>query len=95
MGTKMKTLIWDEMAWEFNRNLIEERGIAPLFKTRQCPYCGDVKGLDASGCCGESAAHFEEVWLNEDTGENATDEEIGKWLDIQKNLKIEYITTEE
>lgn len=92
---KMKTLIWDELAFEFNQEVLNKEGVTPLFKARQCPYCGDVKGLDAYGCCGESAAHFEEVWMNEETGENATDEEIGKWLDIQKRLRLEYITTEE
>lgn len=30
-----------------------------------CPYCGDEVDGDDMGCCGESRAHFEYNWVDE------------------------------
>jgi hypothetical protein len=43
-----------------------------------CPYCGDGPKYSENynGCCGESSAHFELVYVWLDTGETLTESEL-------------------
>jgi hypothetical protein len=48
-----------------------------VVKVLACPYCGDAKSFEALGCCGESNAHFEEVYRFDDAeGDDATLEDF-------------------
>jgi hypothetical protein len=48
-----------------------------VVKVLACPYCGDAKHFDSLGCCGESSAHFEEVYRFDDAeGDDATLEDF-------------------
>ena len=48
------------------------------YRELHCPYCGESKTFESAGCCGESGAHFQWRWMNEDTDEEATGDEILK-----------------
>lgn len=50
----------------------------------QCPYCGSATSMESSGCCGESSAHFEEVYIDYDNEPIDKEEFIANFDEVKE-----------
>lgn len=89
----MKGFRVDALVARANERLINEAikgGLREVERICVCPYCGDLAG-EKYGCCGESAAHFEERWRFTDDGEDAGTEAVVAWNKFLDTLPDCYI----